>query len=55
MGTFRLFGKVPRADALVIVLVAGTTLAFDLAVAVCSGWSCRRWCSPGSMRSRSMS
>jgi SulP family sulfate permease len=30
-GTFRLFGKVPRADALVIVLVAGVTLAFNLA------------------------
>ena len=36
-GTFRLFGKVPRADALVIVLVAGITLAFDLAVAVLVG------------------
>ncbi|MGI4842333.1 MAG: SulP family inorganic anion transporter [Janthinobacterium lividum] len=36
-GTFRLFGKVPRADALVIVLVAGVTLAFDLAVAVLLG------------------
>ena len=36
-GTFRLFGKVPRADALVIVLVAGTTLAYDLAVAVLLG------------------
>ena len=36
-GTFRLFGKVPRADALVIVLVAGITLAFDLAVAVLAG------------------
>ncbi|SFD18284.1 SulP family inorganic anion transporter [Massilia yuzhufengensis] len=36
-GTFRLFGKVPRADALVIVLVAGLTLAFDLAVAVLAG------------------
>jgi len=36
-GTFRLFGKVPRADALVIVLVAGMTLAFDLAVAVLVG------------------
>ena len=36
-GTFRLFGKVPRADALVIVLVAGITLAFDLAVAVLLG------------------
>jgi SulP family sulfate permease len=36
-GTFRLFGKVPRADALVIVLVAGITLAFDLALAVLVG------------------
>jgi SulP family sulfate permease len=36
-GTFRLFGKVPRADAMVIVLVAGITLAFDLAVAVLVG------------------
>jgi sulfate permease, SulP family len=36
-GTFRLFGRVPRADALVIVLVAGITLAFDLAVAVLAG------------------
>ena len=36
-GTFRLFGKVPRADAFVIVLVAGITLVFDLAVAVIAG------------------
>jgi SulP family sulfate permease len=36
-GTFRLFGKVPRADALVIVLVAGVTLAFNLATAVVAG------------------
>jgi SulP family sulfate permease len=36
-GTFRLFGKVPRADALVIVLVAGVTLAFNLATAVVVG------------------
>ena len=36
-GTFRLFGKVPRADALVIVLVAGVTLAFNLATAVLVG------------------
>ncbi|UVW28259.1 SulP family inorganic anion transporter [Massilia sp. H6] len=36
-GTFRLFGKVPRADAMVIVLVAGITLAVDLAVAVLAG------------------
>jgi SulP family sulfate permease len=36
-GTFRLFGKVPRADALVIVLVAGVTLLFILATAVLVG------------------
>jgi SulP family sulfate permease len=36
-GTFRLFGKVPRADALVVVLVAGVTLAFNLATAVVAG------------------
>jgi SulP family sulfate permease len=36
-GTFRLFGKVPRADALVIVVVAGVTLAFNLATAVLAG------------------
>jgi SulP family sulfate permease len=36
-GTFRLFGKVPRADALVIVLVAGVTLVFNLATAVLVG------------------
>jgi SulP family sulfate permease len=36
-GTFRLFGKVPRADALVVVLVAGVTLAFNLAMAVVAG------------------
>jgi SulP family sulfate permease len=36
-GTFRLFGKVPRADALVVVLVAGVTLAFNLASAVLVG------------------
>jgi SulP family sulfate permease len=36
-GTFRLFGKVPRADALVVVLVAGVTLAFNLATAVLAG------------------
>jgi SulP family sulfate permease len=36
-GTFRLFGKVPRADALVVVLVAGVTLAFNLATAVVVG------------------
>jgi SulP family sulfate permease len=36
-GTFRLFGKVPRADALVVVVVAGVTLAFNLATAVVVG------------------
>ncbi|WP_020651962.1 SulP family inorganic anion transporter [Massilia niastensis] len=36
-GTFRLFGKVPRADAFVVVLVAAITLLFDLAVAVLAG------------------
>jgi SulP family sulfate permease len=36
-GTFRMFGKVPRADALVVVLVAGVTLAFNLATAVVVG------------------
>jgi MFS superfamily sulfate permease-like transporter len=36
-GTFRLFGKVPRADALVVVLVAGVTLVFNLATAVLVG------------------
>jgi SulP family sulfate permease len=36
-GTFRLFGKVPRADALVIVIVAGVTLVFNLASAVLVG------------------
>jgi SulP family sulfate permease len=36
-GTFRLFRKVPRADALVIVIVAGVTLAFNLATAVVVG------------------
>jgi SulP family sulfate permease len=36
-GTFRLFGKVPRADALVVVLVAAVTLAFNLATAVLVG------------------
>jgi SulP family sulfate permease len=36
-GTFRLFGKVPRSDALVVVLVAGVTLAFNLATAVVVG------------------
>jgi SulP family sulfate permease len=36
-GTFRLFGKVPRADALVVVLVASVTLVFNLATAVVVG------------------
>jgi SulP family sulfate permease len=36
-GTFRLFGKVPRPDALVVVLVAAVTLAFNLATAVVVG------------------
>jgi SulP family sulfate permease len=36
-GTFRLFGKVPRADAIVVVLVAAVTLAFNLATAVVVG------------------
>jgi SulP family sulfate permease len=36
-GTFRMFGKVPRADAVVVVLVAAITLVFDLAVAVIVG------------------
>ena len=36
-GTFRLVGKVPRADLFVIVLVAGITLIYDLALAVIAG------------------
>jgi SulP family sulfate permease len=36
-GTFRMIGKVPRADTLVVVLVAAITLAFDLALAVLAG------------------
>lgn len=36
-GTFRLVGKVPRADLCVIVLVAGITLVYDLALAVIAG------------------
>jgi SulP family sulfate permease len=36
-GTFRMFGKIPRADAAVVVLVAAVTLVFDLAVAVIAG------------------
>ena len=36
-GTFRTIGKVPRADTLIVVLVAAITLVFDLAVAVIVG------------------
>jgi SulP family sulfate permease len=36
-GTFRMFGKIPRADAVVVVLVAVVTLVFDLAIAVIAG------------------
>ncbi len=36
-GSFRLFGKVPRADIAVGLLVAMLTLIFDLAVAVVAG------------------
>ncbi|MDB5792083.1 MAG: sodium-independent anion transporter [Massilia sp.] len=36
-GTFRMVGKVPRADTLVVLLVAAITLVFDLAVAVVAG------------------
>jgi SulP family sulfate permease len=36
-GTFRMIGKVPRADTLVVVLVAAITLIFDLALAVLAG------------------
>ena len=36
-GTFRLAGRVPRADLIVVVLVAGITLLVDLAVAVLTG------------------
>lgn len=36
-GSFRLFGKVPRADIVVGLLVAVVTLAFNLAVAVVAG------------------
>jgi SulP family sulfate permease len=36
-GSFRMIGKVPRADTLVVVLVAAITLAFDLALAVLAG------------------
>ncbi len=36
-GSFRLFGKVPRADIVVGLLVAVITLVFDLAIAVVAG------------------
>ena len=36
-GTFRLAGKVPRADLFVVVLVAAMTLVYDLALAVLVG------------------
>ncbi|MCC6073300.1 SulP family inorganic anion transporter [Massilia sp. GCM10020059] len=36
-GSFRLFGKVPRADIFVGLLVAVVTLVFDLAIAVITG------------------
>lgn len=36
-GSFRLFGKVPKHDLLVIVLVAGITVIADLAIAVIGG------------------
>jgi SulP family sulfate permease len=36
-GSFRMIGKVPRADTLVVVLVAAITLVFDLALAVLAG------------------
>ncbi|MCW8936183.1 MAG: SulP family inorganic anion transporter [Gammaproteobacteria bacterium] len=35
--SFRIFGKIPRHDAFVIVLVSGVTVASDLAVAVVVG------------------
>ena len=35
--SFRIVGKVPRSDALILVLVSGVTVATDLAVAVCVG------------------
>jgi SulP family sulfate permease len=35
--SFRILGKVPRSDALILVLVSGVTVATDLAVAVCVG------------------
>lgn len=36
-GSFRLYGKVPKPDLLVIVLVAGITVIADLAIAVIAG------------------
>jgi sulfate permease, SulP family len=36
-GSFRLYGKVPRPDLLVIILVAGITVIADLAIAVIIG------------------
>lgn len=36
-GIFRLYGKVPKPDLLVIILVAGMTVVADLAVAVIAG------------------
>mgnify|MGYP006139029801 CR=1 FL=1 len=35
--SFRIIGKVPRSDALILVLVSGVTVATDLAFAVCVG------------------
>ena len=35
--SFRIIGKVPRSDALILVLVSGVTVATDLAVAVVVG------------------
>uniref|UniRef100_A0A1S7LFF3 Putative sulfate permease and related transporters (MFS superfamily)[ybaR] n=1 Tax=Magnetococcus massalia (strain MO-1) TaxID=451514 RepID=A0A1S7LFF3_MAGMO len=35
--SFRIMGKVPKADAFVIVLVSGTTVVTDLAIAVVTG------------------
>lgn len=36
-GTFRVMNKIPKSDALIIVLVTGLTVAFDLAIAVGAG------------------
>jgi SulP family sulfate permease len=36
-GSFRLFGKVPKSDIVVGLLVAGLTVLFDLAIAVIAG------------------